>query len=253
MPAGYVTPPVPTPTTPSVRPVTSNATTSENDDVIMVDCTAASLTLTLHPASTASGKPVVIKRVDANTSTVLTIAPSSGDTIMEGTPNIIVNTGMVNFTFRTDRTNKWFASANYWPYQNTTPAADTTGGAIGGAPGQQVIVLGDHQHPTSPAPLSLRGGLASLTGGLADALTATRAGTYSTLVAGKLATAGTTATTVQVRKNGTAIATITYPIGSITGTVSGFSPVTLAVGDVVDLNVTGAGLGALGLKVGLDK
>ncbi|KQR22867.1 hypothetical protein ASF71_06790 [Deinococcus sp. Leaf326] len=183
----------------------------------------------------------------------MTIKSAPGDTLLEGTPNITINTGTVNFTFRNDRNKTWFATANYWPYQDSTPAADAPGGAIGGGMGQQVIVLGDHQHPTSVTPIALRSILTTLAIGVVDAVPITRAGTYGTILPGKLAVAGATQTIVQIRKNGTVVATVTYPGGNVNGTVTGFSPVSVVPGDVMDLSVTAAGLAALGLKIGLDK
>jgi hypothetical protein len=253
MPSGSVTPPPAAatgPSQPNIRRVTASTTASESDDIILADCTAGNMTITIHPASTASGKAFMVKRVDT-TSNVLTIAPSAGDTIMEGT--ITVNTPMVNFSFRTDRNKTWFSTANYWPYQMTTPATDAPGGNIGGGTGQQVIVLGDHQHPTSVTPIALRSIITTLAIGVVDAVTITRAGTYNTIMPGKLSVAGATQTIVQIRKNGTVVATVTYPGGNVNGTVTGFSPVAVVPGDLIDLNVTAAGLAALGLKIGLDK
>jgi len=59
---------------------TSAYTLTDDDDVILVDCTGGAVTITLHAVATAQQKPYIIKKIDSSAN-ALTIDGNASETI----------------------------------------------------------------------------------------------------------------------------------------------------------------------------
>lgn len=66
-----------------------------------------------------------------------------------------------------------------------------------------------------------------------------------------LTTAGSSSSTVSIKKNGAQVGTITFAASSTTGVITLTNGLSLAIGDVLVLDVTAAGTNAAGLSVTL--
>jgi hypothetical protein len=126
---------------------TSGYTATATDDVIYVDDTSGSVTITLPTAVGADGKVYVIEKVDASTNTV-TVATTSSQTI-DGATNVVLNNAMEKVTVQSNGHN-WFSLShkgddiNSYRIRSTTryisSAVDAYTDVIGGTPASGTIV-----------------------------------------------------------------------------------------------------------------
>lgn len=86
---------------------TTNYNVSDNDDQILVDCTAGALTMSLHAVATAYRKRYVFKKIDA-TANAMTI-DTVGAELIDGVASVNTTTPLATFTVFPDA-----AGAAWW-------------------------------------------------------------------------------------------------------------------------------------------
>lgn len=87
--------------TPVSRAVTGATTVLADDEALLVDCTAAPITVTFPPAEQMQFARITVKKVD-NTANAITLSGT-----VDGTVNPQILTPMVSLTIQSDGTDWW--------------------------------------------------------------------------------------------------------------------------------------------------
>jgi hypothetical protein len=114
----------------NVRTVTATGAAAATDSVILVDCTAGPVTLTLVPAvqtkqlsSAAASKTLKIIKIDA-TVNILTITRAGADTI-NGLVSIVITSQNQQVDLLSDGVSKWFTLPQAWNIGNNVTTVTT--------------------------------------------------------------------------------------------------------------------------------
>lgn len=89
----------------SVRTVTASATVAGDDFLILADCTAGAVTLTLPAAATSNGRYLVAKKIDASANAMTLDA--SGAELIDGAATKVATMQYVALTLFCDGAGWW--------------------------------------------------------------------------------------------------------------------------------------------------
>ena len=89
--------------------ITNNYTVLQTDDVVLVDSTTNSITITLQLAATRGQKPLVIKNIAGNTdNNPVTVQRSGADTIETDTEVIVQGIDLFSLDLQSDGVNAYY-------------------------------------------------------------------------------------------------------------------------------------------------
>lgn len=89
----------------SIVTKTANYTTTDDDDVVLVDCTSGGITITLHAVATARPKPYYFKKIDSS-GNAMTIDANLSETI-DGAANKSTSVQYATFTLIPKSATEW--------------------------------------------------------------------------------------------------------------------------------------------------